>query len=50
MVGEVDAVHVVGLPLEPVGAGKYGDADGTGVVSSVVTLMRIRRFLRIDSR
>jgi hypothetical protein len=50
MAGEQDAVHVVGLALEPVGAGKISMIEGTGVSSSVSTLTRMRWFWRGDSR
>ena len=38
MAGEQDAVEIVGLALEPVGAGKTSMTEGTGVVSSVCDL------------
>ena len=44
--GEQDAVEIVGFALEPVAAGKTSLMDGTGVSSSVATLMRMRAFLR----
>ena len=45
MPGEQDAVEVVGLALEPVGAGEYWVIEGTGTSSSVWTLRRMRWFL-----
>ena len=51
MAGEQDAVEIVGLAFEPVGAGiDTAVTDGTGVSSSVRTLTRMRWFWRGDSR
>jgi len=50
MIGEDDAVKVIGLALVPARCRKTEIAVGTGVASSVSTFTRMRRFFVSESR